>query len=134
MSQVLFLVGLQLASPAVASAMQPSVPVFTFVLGLLTGVEVLYLNRLRGWIRLLGVGSCCAGAYVIASWKGSRMFGSFEFDLDKSVGGELTGQETEPQPGLKSHDLGVLALLGNCFTFATYFIMQVTKERQRNLE
>ena len=124
-SQVLFLVGLQLASPAVASAMQPAVPVFTFVLGVLTGVEVLYLRRIEGWIRLMGVASCCLGAFVIATWKGVRLFGTYEIDIDESLEGEITDTETASQPVWKNHNLGVVALLGNCFCFGVYFIMQV---------
>ena len=47
-----------------AAALQPSVPVFTFVLALALGTERLALRRRDGWVTLAGVAICVGGALV----------------------------------------------------------------------
>lgn len=47
-----------------AAALQPSVPVFTFVLALVLGTERLALRRRDGWVTLAGVAICVGGALV----------------------------------------------------------------------
>ena len=56
--------GLELTSPVAAAALQPSVPVFTFVLALVLGTERLALRRRDGWVTLAGVAICVGGALV----------------------------------------------------------------------
>jgi hypothetical protein len=52
-----------------AAALQPSVPVFTFVLALVLGTERLALRRRDGWVTLAGVAICVGGALVTGALK-----------------------------------------------------------------
>lgn len=61
-NQLFFLRGLELTSPVAAAALQPAVPVFTFLFALLLRTERLALWRRDGWLTLGGVLVCVAGS------------------------------------------------------------------------
>ncbi|KAL0909780.1 hypothetical protein M5K25_020677 [Dendrobium thyrsiflorum] len=65
--------GLKYTSATVGSAVTNSVPVITFFLALLMGMETLKLRSLPGISKILGVGICLAGIITIALFTGPHL-------------------------------------------------------------
>ena len=53
-----------------AGALQPSIPIFTFVLALALGDEKLNLRKRDGVLKLAGVLLCVLGAFVTSAYQG----------------------------------------------------------------
>ena len=70
-NQLLFLKGLSLTSPVVAGALQPCIPVFTFLLAVTLGTESVSPRRKDGALKLLGVLLCVVGAMITSTWQGT---------------------------------------------------------------
>ncbi|KAL5730685.1 hypothetical protein ACHQM5_003481 [Ranunculus cassubicifolius] len=106
-NQVLFLVGLGYTSPTIAAAMQLTVPVLTFLLTVILGMEKLNLIKLEGKLKVGGILLLVAGALLMALLRGPTVLGStllgFRFD---------------------HWHIGVLSLVANCISFAIYLVLQ----------
>ena len=70
LNQLVFLKGLALTSPVVAGALQPSIPIFTFILAVALGSESLNLRRRDGVLKLTGVLLCVLGAFITSTYQG----------------------------------------------------------------
>lgn len=70
LNQLVFLKGLALTSPVVAGALQPSIPIFTFILAVALGSESLNLRRRDGVFKLAGVLLCVLGALITSTYQG----------------------------------------------------------------
>ncbi|KAF5190670.1 Wat1-related protein [Thalictrum thalictroides] len=133
-NQLLFLAGLAYTNPTYAAAMQPTVPILTYLLTLMMGIETLNLGKIEGKLKVGGILICVAGALLMVLLKGPAVIGSGGLEayiLDtKSVPAESAVATTGWLMsgligfGIDRWHFGVLCLVGNCLCFATYIALQ----------
>ncbi|KAL5199801.1 hypothetical protein ABZP36_021004 [Zizania latifolia] len=134
-NQLLFLLGLGFTNPSYAAAFQPAIPVFTFLLAAIVGVEVINIFTKDGIVKVFGTAVCVSGAVLMVFYRGPSLIGIGggsnavgENDLagtwsnNSSSPGWLTS--TMLQYGVETWHLGVVCLLANCFLMGAYLVIQ----------
>ncbi|XP_065878916.1 WAT1-related protein At5g40240-like [Euphorbia lathyris] len=72
--QIIFLAAVKLSSPTLSSALANLIPIFTFLLALLTRMETVDLRRSSSQAKCLGAIVSVAGAFIVTLYKGPALF------------------------------------------------------------
>ncbi|KAH9321199.1 hypothetical protein KI387_015838 [Taxus chinensis] len=131
-NQLLFIMGLNYTNPTYAAAIQPAIPVFTFILAAIMGTESVNLHAIDGKVKIGGTLLCIFGAVYMAVVRGPVVFGQAYMDIMAQA--EISGKP-QPEPvgwlatglmewGLETWHVGIVCLIGNCLCMAIYLALQ----------
>ncbi|KAG0516095.1 hypothetical protein BDA96_10G333200 [Sorghum bicolor] len=134
-NQLLFLLGLSYTNASYAAAFQPAIPVFTFLLAAIVGVEVVNIFTKDGVVKVLGTAVCVFGAVLMVFYQGPSLIGMGGATAADAaaLAGTWSSNAYSPQwltatamlrNGLDAWSLGVVCLIGNCFLMGAYLVIQ----------
>lgn len=134
-NQLLFLLGLGFTNASYAAAFQPAIPVFTFLLAAIVGVEVINIFTKHGVVKVLGTAVCVSGAVLMVFYRGPSLIGTggvADATALSVVIGRTSAYNYAPQwlaaamlrNGVEAWHLGVVCLIGNCFLMGAYLVIQ----------
>lgn len=134
-NQLLFLLGLSFTNASYAAAFQPAIPVFTFLLAAIVGVEMINIFTKDGIVKVIGTAVCVFGAILMVFYRGPSLIGLA--GTNAASGNVLAGTSWSSIPypaqwltstmlqfGLETWHIGVLCLVGNCFLMGAYLVIQ----------
>ncbi|KAL1109889.1 hypothetical protein V6Z11_D03G207800 [Gossypium hirsutum] len=127
-NQLLFLIGLSFTNPTYAAAIQPSVPVFAFLLAVMMGTERVTWLSIEGQAKVGGTLICASGAILMVLFRGPALLG--QMDADFADQNDISAR-SQPEGagwlissllafGLEHWHVGVLCLIGNCMCMAAF--------------
>ncbi|TYH81641.1 hypothetical protein ES332_D03G215200v1 [Gossypium tomentosum] len=131
-NQLLFLIGLSFTNPTYAAAIQPSVPVFAFLLAVMMGTERVTWLSIEGQAKVGGTLICASGAILMVLFRGPALLG--QMDADFADQNDISAR-SQPEGagwlissllafGLEHWHVGVLCLIGNCMCMAAFLVIQ----------
>ncbi|KAF8698637.1 hypothetical protein HU200_034884 [Digitaria exilis] len=136
LNPILFLVGPGYTNPSYAGALDPSVPVFAFLLAAIAGVEAINISTKHGILKVLGTAVCVSGAVLMALYRGPSLI-SLLGGTDDPAPADANASIVARYPaewltstmlgfgGVEAWHLGVLCLIGHCFLLGAYLVIQV---------
>ncbi|KAJ1260967.1 hypothetical protein BS78_10G272100 [Paspalum vaginatum] len=135
-NQLLFLLGLSFTNASYAAAFQPAIPVFTFILAAIVGVEVINIFTKDGIVKVLGTAVCVSGAVVMVFYRGPSLIGMGGSNAATAAGAALSGTWSSSAysaqwltkamlgDGVETWHIGVVCLIANCFLMGVYLVIQ----------
>ncbi|CAL4966465.1 unnamed protein product [Urochloa decumbens] len=133
-NQLLFLLGLSFTNASYAAEFQPAIPVFTFLLAAIVGVEVINIFTKDGIVKVLGTAVCVFGAVFMVFYRGPSLIGiggTIAADGNALAGAWSSNPYSAQwlstsmlRFGIETWHLGVLCLIGNCFLMGAYLVIQ----------
>ncbi|MED6224065.1 hypothetical protein PIB30_080160 [Stylosanthes scabra] len=126
-NQLLFVIGLSFTNPSYASALEPTVPVFTFLFSVIMGIEKVSLLRYEGVAKVVGTIICVSGAILMVLYHGPAVIGNSETGMQhQHVSQNETGLFTYGLKyiGLDQFSLGVICIVGHCLSLGAYLAIQ----------
>ncbi|KAB5524426.1 hypothetical protein DKX38_022175 [Salix brachista] len=120
-NQGFYLLGLYYTSPTFASAMQNSVPAFTFVMASALGLEKVNISRRDGLAKVLGTIASIGGASVITLYKGPPLLHQI---AQKGQG--VTSEEDMSSNKMQNWTWGCIFLFGHCLSWAGWMVFQAS--------
>nr|KYP34141.1 Auxin-induced protein 5NG4 [Cajanus cajan] len=133
-NQLLFLIGLSYTNPTYAAAVQPAIPVFTFLFTVIMGIERVNLLRYEGLAKVGGTIVCVSGAILMVFYRGPALIGDEEMQNVAQIKISARGQQEASgwlinslnNLGLDNFQLGVIFLIGNTCCMAAFLAIQVS--------
>ncbi|KAL8216473.1 hypothetical protein R6Q57_023310 [Mikania cordata] len=131
-NQLLFIVGLGYTNPTYAAALQPSTPVYTFIIATMMGIETLNVLRIEGQAKVGGTVVCVSGALLMVLFRGPALLGYPHHVYTQHQPMMTVGQPELPRwmffslatLGVDNWHLGVLCLIGSCVCMAALLAIQ----------
>ncbi|WVZ78569.1 hypothetical protein U9M48_026260 [Paspalum notatum var. saurae] len=128
-NQLLFLLGLSFTNASYAAAFQPAIPVFTFILAAIVGVEVINIFTKDGVVKVLGTAVCVSGAVVMVFYQGPSLIG---MGGSNALAGTWSSSAYSAHwltkamlgDGVETWHIGVVCLIANCFLMGAYLVIQ----------
>ncbi|KAG6488404.1 WAT1-related protein At5g64700-like [Zingiber officinale] len=114
-------IGLKNTSASVASACSNTVPVFTFFLALLLGMETFKLKSLSGAGKAVGITLCLAGVMIIAFYKGPHIP---PVHLHGHHGHSEGSMNHESTPSMATWIKGSLFTISSNLTWSMWLVLQ----------
>ncbi|XP_061338624.1 WAT1-related protein At3g30340-like [Gastrolobium bilobum] len=114
----LFLLGLEYTSVTFSCAFHNMVPVFTFIVALLFGIEKVNMKSNSGKAKVLGTSVCFGGALLSVLYKGIPLINP----LSQHKTNEAT--ITPPAAMLDKWIIGSILLTAGCLLWSSWFIIQ----------
>nr|XP_010918661.1 WAT1-related protein At5g45370 isoform X3 [Elaeis guineensis] len=130
-NQLLFLIGLSYTNPTYAAAVQPAIPVLTFIFAVLLGAEMVNLRTYESQMKVLGTLVCVSGAILMVLYRGPAIIGPSGSDIIPQNGNMKPQLELASylasrllEFGFDKWHIGALCLIGNCCCMAAYLALQ----------
>ncbi|WOL11191.1 WAT1-related protein [Canna indica] len=117
----LYNIGLKYTSASVASAATNSVPVFTFFLALLLGLETIKMKSLSGISKALGVTLCLIGVLTIAFYRGPHIH---PLSLHGHFGHSINYKANTPPPSMATWIKGSFFVISANITWSLWIVLQ----------
>ncbi|XP_024527984.1 WAT1-related protein At3g53210 [Selaginella moellendorffii] len=135
-NQLLYLTGLSYTSAVFASALRNCIPVFTFLLALVSRKEKLNLRTRHGQAKLLGCSLGVCGSVLLSVYRGPVLIRSslslFHVDGSQHFRAiDVTKKQYIQflkfiRVEMASWTLGAVCLIGSCLSFSSFLILQVS--------
>ncbi|EEF48375.1 Auxin-induced protein 5NG4, putative [Ricinus communis] len=116
LDQNMYYVGLQYTSATFASASINVLPAITFIMAIVFRLERVNIKRVRDVAKVIGTCITVAGAMVMTLYKGPVL------DIIRSHG--AAHHKGGSEPSNQHWIVGTLLLLGSCFGWSGFFILQ----------
>lgn len=130
-AQLLLLFGLKLATASLSSVVSITIPVCTFFLSALFGVEDINWRRFDGRAKVGGLINAVVGGVLIAVYKGPTVLGTLSPGLHSVPGSEWQLHQNETSPlnsldlNIETWQIGVILLFLAGASVAIYITLQV---------
>lgn len=121
---LLFLGGLVYTNASYAAAFQPAIPVFTFLLAAIVGVEAINIFMKDGILKVIGTTVCVFGAVLMALYRGPSLIGLGGTDPIVTPYPAQLLMSTILGSDVETWYLGTLCLIGNCLMAGIYLVVQ----------
>jgi len=122
LNQCLYFAGLLYTTPTIACALQNLLPAITFIMAVPFRLETVGIKTLGGKAKVTGTILCVCGAMFMTFYKG-KLINIFESGVHWAYPKKLEDGHKHSSSELDTI-LGSALLVGSCFAWAIWFIMQ----------